>query len=89
MTAGTPERRRLRELARFHAWVEKPMLALSLVWLALLVLDFTIGLNAAARGLSDAIWAVFLAEFAIAFALAPRELAYLRHNWLKALGTAR
>jgi voltage-gated potassium channel len=86
--APAPERQRLRELGRFHAWVEKPMLALSLLWLGLLVLDFTSGLNAALRGLSDAIWLVFVLEFAIAFALAPRKVEYLRKNWLKALALA-
>lgn len=85
--AATP-RRRERELARLQLWVEKPMLALSLVWLALLVVDFTSGLNGAERALSSFIWAVFLLEFAVSLALAPRKLVYLRRNWLKALSLA-
>jgi voltage-gated potassium channel len=81
-------RERQQVLARLHRWIEKPMLALSFVWLALLVLEYTVGLNAALRTLGGAIWVVFLIEFVVSFILAPRKLAYLRHNWLKAMALA-
>ena len=82
------KRQRERALAQLQIWLEKPMLALSLVWLALLVLEYTIGLNAALRTLGSVIWAIFLGEFVVSLVLAPRKLAYVRHNWLKALALA-
>jgi voltage-gated potassium channel len=85
----SPEHRELRErqstVARLHRSLEKPLLALSFVWLALLIVEYTVGLNAALRILGGAIWVIFLVEFVVAFILAPRKLAYLKHNWLKAI----
>ena len=72
-------------LEQLQDWLEKPMLVLSFVWLALLVVELLWGLSHALWVLGQAIWVVFLAEFALSLALAPRKLAYVRANWLKAL----
>jgi voltage-gated potassium channel len=72
-------------LQQLQEWLEKPMLALSFVWLALLVVELVWGLNRALWVLGQAIWLAFIAEFALSLVLAPDKLAYLRSNWLKAL----
>jgi voltage-gated potassium channel len=72
-------------LQQLQDWLEKPMLVLSFVWLGLLVVELVWGLNRTLWILGQAIWVVFIAEFALSLWLAPRKLAYLRDNWLKAL----
>lgn len=87
MKEGTLDRRRLererwRLLLRLERWLEMPMVLLGFVWLALLVVELTRGLDARLEWLSAAIWAVFVFDFLLRLGLAPRRLAYLRRNWL-------
>ena len=84
--ALTEEREGL--LQRMHEWLEKPMLVLAFVWLALFVVETVWGTSALLDYAGDVIWALFFVEFAVGFLLAPRKLAYLRHNWLKAIALA-
>jgi voltage-gated potassium channel len=79
------DRERSELLERIERRLETPMLVLGLVWLALLVLEFTRGLGPALTHLGTAIWVVFIVDFVLRFLLAPRKLAYLRGNWLTAL----
>ena len=79
------ETEREEALQQLQAWLEKPMLVLSFVWLALLLVELVWGLNRALWVLGQAIWVAFIAEFALALALAPDRLRYVRRNWLKAL----
>ncbi len=72
----------LRDL---EAWSRTPMLVLSGVWLALLILEFTRGQSRALEVLGTAIWVVFIAEFALRLILAPRRLSFIAHNWLTVL----
>lgn len=61
------------------------MSTLGLIWLALVVADL-VGASAPWLSLlSNAIWAVFVFDFLLEFALAPVKVAYLRHNWLTLL----
>lgn len=76
---------RWETLHQLEDWLERPMLALGFVWLALLVLEFTRGLSPAFELFGTAIWIVFIADFALRLALAPDRWAYLRGNWLTAL----
>ena len=88
--------RRGRELAdereslleQLHERLELPMLVLSLVWLALFVVEIVWGLTPLLEDAGYVIWALFLLEFALGFTLAPRKLRYLRHNWLKGIALA-
>lgn len=82
------DRERETTLHQFQDWLEKPMLVLSFVWLALLVVELAWGLNRVLWALGQAIWVLFLAEFALSLALAPDKLRYVRANWLKALSLA-
>ena len=77
------ERRTL--LRQLERGLETPLFVLGLVWLALLVVEFTAGLNRAGEWLGWAIWAVFVADFLLKLALAPDRLAYARRHWLVAL----
>jgi voltage-gated potassium channel len=77
------ERRELLE--RIERGLDTPMLVLGIVWLALLVLEFTRGIGPGLTRLGTGIWIVFILDFALRFVLAPQKLAYLRNNWLTAL----
>jgi voltage-gated potassium channel len=77
------ERERL--LARLESWMDTPMVVLGFGWLALLIWEFIWGLGGGAQVAVMAIWIVFVLNFALEFALAPRKLRYLRRNWLTAL----
>lgn len=72
----------LREL---EDWLEGPLRILGLVWLALLVLEFTRGLSPALTVATTVIWIIFIVDFALRLLLAPRRWDYLRRHWLTAL----
>jgi voltage-gated potassium channel len=76
------DRQRWRLLLRVEHWLDGPMIALGLLWLALLVIELTRGLSPFLERLSLAIWIAFLIDFAIRFTVAPRKLLYLRRNLL-------
>ncbi len=67
---------------------ERPMIALSFIWLGLLIIDFTAGLSPLLQIVSNVIWALFVLDFFLELVIAPRKLAYLRRNWLGALSLA-
>ena len=79
------ERERTELLARLEDWLETPMLVLAFVWLVLLVLELVKGEGRVFEIAASAIWVVFVLDFALKLALAPRKRAYLRANWLTAL----
>jgi voltage-gated potassium channel len=87
MTEQTPEveRERWHELHELEEWLEKPMLVLSVAWLALVVVEFTHGLSPALEVAGWVIWGIFVLDFALRFVLAPRKLEYLRNNVLTAI----
>ncbi len=72
-------------LAQIHELLARPLLALSFAWIALTILNFTTGLDHPLRLANDGIWALFVANFALEFTIAPRKRDYLRGNWLTAL----
>jgi voltage-gated potassium channel len=67
-------------LKELEAWLETPMLVLSGVWLALLVIELAWDLPPALQAASLVIWAIFVLEFLLRLALAPRKLMFLAHN---------
>ncbi len=72
-------------LEQINALTDKPMIVLSFIWLALLILDFTGGLSPFLQTVSYILWGLFILDFAIEFMIAPRKLDYLRRNWLTAV----
>ncbi len=72
-------------LEHINDLTDRPMTVLSLVWVGLLVLDLTHGLGPVLTLVSNVIWGLFVADFAIEFVIAPHKTTYLRRNWLTAL----
>lgn len=72
-------------LRQLEDWLETPMIVLGLIWLALLVVELIWGLPPLLEQCTALIWVLFIVDFAVRFALAPRKLKYLRKNWLTAV----
>lgn len=85
--AEEPElrRQRWRLLRVLSDALERPLVVLAFVWLALLAAEFTVGLDGRLVPLVYGIWAIFILDFVVKFVIAPDRLAYLRGNWLTAL----
>lgn len=81
----TTETERVRLLVQLERVLERPLIALSLVWVVIAVIELTHGLSPAGERISVAIWMVFIADFALKLAVAPRKMRFLRRNWLAAL----
>lgn len=81
----TLDRERWEVLQRLEDWLEAPMLVLGFVWLALLIVELTWGLNRLMELVGIVIWMIFILDFAVKFILAPSKEAYLKHNWLTAI----
>lgn len=81
----TLKRERWALLNRLIRMSELPMLMLSFVWLALLIADLSRGLTPVQQWLADAIWLVFILDFALQLLIAPERRHYLRRNWLTGL----
>ena len=78
-------RERWKLLVNVQRLTERPMIALSLVWLALVIQDLSVGLNRPLQLVSDVIWVLFIVDFAVRLTIAPNRITYLRHHWLTAL----
>lgn len=83
--AEDEQRERNSALQDAEELLEWPMRVLGLVWLVLLVVELVHGLGPFLQGLGTGIWIVFILDFALRLALAPRKLAYLRGNALTAV----
>jgi len=79
------EEQRWEVLHMLEDWLETPMVVLGFVWLILLVVELTRGLNPFLEAGATAIWIVFVLDFLLRFTLAPRKGAYLRTNVLTAV----
>jgi voltage-gated potassium channel len=78
-------RERWRTLRQLERWLETPMLVLSFVWLALLLVETIWGSGRVFEGAGTAIWIVFIADFSLRLTLAPSKRRFLRANWLTAV----
>jgi voltage-gated potassium channel len=72
-------------LEHINNLTDKPLTALAFVWLWLLILDLTSGLDTWLAILSSVIWGLFALDFLIEIVIAPDKREYLRYNWLTAL----
>ena len=79
------DRQRRHLLHRVSRLLDRPMTILSLVWLVLLVVDLTQGMNVFLERLNLAIWGAFIVHFALELAIAPDKLEYVRRNWITAI----
>lgn len=69
-------------LEQLDEWLRTPMLLLSLAWLVIVVWELAVGTSDLLLLVGTGIWIVFLLEFALRFALAPRKVDFLKQNWL-------
>lgn len=90
------EKERSEILQQLENWLEIPMLVLAFAWLALFIIELIKGLNPLIEVVSTTIWFIFIADFLVRLALAPRKISYMRSHWLMAfalllpaLGTLR
>jgi voltage-gated potassium channel len=75
--------KRWRTLYQLQAWLDTPMLVLSLAWLALIAIQLLDEReNPLLAGIVTVLWIVFIADFALRFTLAPGKRTFLKHNWL-------
>jgi voltage-gated potassium channel len=72
-------------LEQLEAWLEIPMLVLSLAWIVLLIVDVVWGLSRILETVNTVIWIIFILDFAVRFTLAPYKLDFLKSNWLTAI----
>lgn len=72
-------------LQQLEDWLELPMLVLSFIWLALFIVELIWGLSPLLNSLSITIWILFILDFGLEFALAPRKPVYLKQHWLTVL----
>lgn len=75
-------------LERLEDALETPMVVLGLVWLVLLVIELTSGLNPVLQVVSNVIWVTFILDFLLKFTLAPRKGPFLKKNVLTLISLA-
>lgn len=74
------QRERWQVLNQLEDALERPMLVLSFLWLALVLVELVWATYGVFELLGTIIWVVFILEFLLRFALAPRKWAFLRRN---------
>jgi voltage-gated potassium channel len=79
------DRVRWKVLRQLEEWLETPMMALSAVWLLIVIIELATGSSRLLETVGTAIWIIFLAEFALRFFLAPKKTPFLKSNWLTAI----
>jgi voltage-gated potassium channel len=79
------QRERWRLLNNVSHFLDPVMIPLGLLWLVLLILDFTRGLSPTLALASKVIWAIFVADFLLEWIVAPKKLTYLKRHWLVAV----
>lgn len=79
------QEQRAEALHELEAWLETPMLVLSLVWLVIVIVELTWRVVPLIEIVILLIWAVFVIEFAVRLALAPAKGHFVAQNWLTLL----
>ena len=82
--------RRLHEqrhelLTHVTEMLQRPMLFLSFVWVALLIIQFTEGADRIVIDAGYVIWALFILQFLVEFTIAPVKSRYLEEHWITAV----
>lgn len=74
------EQERWAVLTQLEDWLERPMLVLSFIWLSLVIVELIWTTSGVFELLGTTIWIVFILEFLLRFALAPRKIPFLRRH---------
>lgn len=81
LALDTPQdEERWHVLSQLEDWLETPMVVLSFIWLALVLIELVWTTSGVFELLGTLIWIVFIAEFVLRFVLAPDKLRFLRGN---------
>jgi voltage-gated potassium channel len=75
-------------VSQLDDWLEVPMLVLSIIWLALFVVEMTVGISPFLETIGNVIWIIFGIDFGVKLLLAPKKFEYLKNNWLTLLSLA-
>ena len=75
-------RERFKLVKKIEQLLEGPMIFLGFIWLVLLVIDLSRGLNPTLAFISTIIWFIFIVDFLLKLILAPKKIKFLKHNWL-------
>jgi voltage-gated potassium channel len=76
---------RRKILLFWERYFEWPLIFLAIIWLILLIIELTSGLNKILETLSLTIWLIFIFDFIIRLLLSPSKLNYLKTHWLSML----
>jgi voltage-gated potassium channel len=75
------EEERWELLSNLDRLLDRPLMVLGIVWLALIIADFASGHDPTLEALTYAIWALFIFDYALELLIAPDRSAYLRRHW--------
>lgn len=78
------ERLRSKTLRQLEAWLHMPMIALSFVWVSLVLAELVWGTGRLFDIIGIGIWVLFIVEFLLRLTLAPHKTIFLAQNWLSA-----
>src|SRR5690606_37941352 len=76
------QQQRWQLLRNYNRITERPLVALSVAWLVLVVIDLAAGLPPGLNWLTYGIWLVFVLDFVAGVLIAPSQRRFLRRNWL-------
>lgn len=74
------EQERWQVLTQLEDWLEQPMQVLSFIWLSLVIVELIWTTSGVFELLGTIIWIIFILDFLLRFALAPRKIPFLRRN---------
>jgi voltage-gated potassium channel len=86
--SAASDQQRWRTLRELELWLRRPMMVLSLIWLFWVLAEFIWFPGGLVPAIGVAIWVIFIAEFALRFALAPSKSRFVTSNWLTAVALA-
>ncbi|MFN4088091.1 MAG: ion transporter [Alphaproteobacteria bacterium] len=76
----TDEAERWTVLRQMEEWLEMPMIILSFVWFGIVLAELVWGRSGLLELFGTAIWIIFIADFTLRLAIAPRKMIFLRNN---------
>ncbi len=79
---------RIEIVHQLEDWLEIPMLVLSLIWLALFIVEMTQGIGPFLEIAGNVIWIIFGIEYLLRLLVAPEKFAYIKSSWLTLLALA-
>ena len=81
----TVETQRVRLLVQLEKMLERPMIVLSLIWVVLVGVELVQGLSRPIEIAGFVIWGIFIVDFVIKLAVAPRKWMFIKRNGITIL----